>query len=417
VKAPDGEPALSLEPLIRERPVLAGSGVLLPNLAFARDLDGDGRADALVPAKDGPAVYLWNGSAFGTEPVERLELPGDFPRTGARPGRSYPLPEVGDLDGDAIPDLLVRAIGGWAAGGHTLLRGLGGGRFDEARLISPRCFGVPPPRSLERPRDRPEEKKRKKDKKESWIEGDIAFLGDLDGDRSAEVVVQKETVSGDEGLKDAKEPRSVLEFHRVRPGLVVDREAYDRLEIKGYLFGGQWPDFDEGGFQDLDGDGRLDLVTITLDFSFLQIVRVMVTKSVSIGVDFHVWAQGEDGRFREVPGLDLSEKLKLNLDNLELGRLAQFTGDFDGDGRTDFIHLGRGKKVTIHRGQPGCRYASNADLTVELAEELQNVGLAHVSDLDGDGRADLSVIRLLAAPERGVTTPVGLDLYLSGAAP
>lgn len=411
----DGNPTLSLETLIRETPVLAGSGVLLPNLGFVRDLDGDSRADVLFPAKTGPAVYLRSGAGFGAEPVLRLTLPGDVSRSGTRPSRSYVLPEVQDLDGDKLPDLRVRTSEGWAASGEVLLRGAGGGRFEAPRALSPRCFGVPPPPPRANPRARGGDGKKDKKKEEPRIEGDIVFIGDLDGDHAAEVVVQKESVTGEEGIKEAKEPRSILELHRVRPGLVVDREPYDRLEIKGYLFGGQWPDVTQGGFQDLDGDGRLDLVTITLDFSVLQVVRVMVTKTVSIGVDFHVRAQGADGKFREVEGLDLSEKLKLDLNNLQLGRFAQFGGDFDGDGRTDFVHLGRGRKVTIHRGQPGCRYATSPDLTVELAEEPQNIGLVRVSDLDGDGRADLSLIRPLSSPEEGVTTPVRLDLYLSGA--
>ncbi len=418
VKRGDGAEALTLEPLIRETPVLARSGVLLSNLGFVHDLDGDGRSDVLVPAKDGVALYLWNGSRFGSEPVQRLKLPGDVSRSGAQPSRSYPLPEVSDLDGDSLPDLLVHPAEG-GSGGEALLRGSGGGRFEEARTLSPRCFGLPPSRPPEKPNDgaQREKKKKSKEKKEPRIDGEILFVGDLDGDRSAEVVVRKETETGDEGLKEAKEPRSVLELHHVRAGLVVDREPYHRFDIKGYPIGGSWPDFTEGGFKDLDGDGRLDLVTVTLDFSVLQVVRVLVTKTVSIGVEFHVFAQGADGRFRGVEGLDLTEKLKFDLNNLEMGRFAQFEGDFDGDGRTDFIHLGRGKQVTIHRGQPGCRYAAKPDLAIEIAEEPRNIGLVRVMDYDGDGRSDLSVIRPLPSPEEGVTSPIRLDLYLSGAAP
>jgi polar amino acid transport system permease protein len=36
---------------------------------------------------------------------------------------------------------------------------------------------------------------------------------------------------------------------------------------------------------------------------------------------------------------------------VKLVEFAQFAGDFDGDGRTDFVHLGGGRKVSIHRGQ------------------------------------------------------------------
>ena len=86
-------------------------------------------------------------------------------------------------------------------------------------------------------------------------------------------------------------------------------------------------------------------------------------------------------------------------------------------GEADFVHLGRGKQLTIHRGQPGCRYAVKPDLVVELEEEPQDLGLVEIEDFDGDGLSDLSVTRLLPAERQDVSAPVVLDLYLSGGPP
>jgi len=56
----------------------------------------------------------------------------------------------------------------------------------------------------------------------------------------------------------------------------------------------------------LDGDGRLDLVSITLDFSVLPLLaRMLVVRRLSLRLDFHPWCQQEDGRLVEVAGLDL----------------------------------------------------------------------------------------------------------------
>ena len=134
---------------------------------------------------------------------------------------------------------------------------------------------------------------------------------------------------------------------------------------------------------------------------------------IGIGLDFHVYCQDGAGQFREVPGMDLSGKFKINLKNLQLGQLSQFGGDFDGDGRVDFLQIGRGRTVTIHRGQDGCRYPSQPDLTVKLEDPPLDLSLVRVLDLDGDGLSDLMVIQPDREPEPGVSAPVRLDLYLS----
>ena len=54
--------------------------------------------------------------------------------------------------------------------------------------------------------------------------------------------------------------------------------------------------------------------------------------------------------------------------------------------------------------------------TLKLREEPQHLGLLRVRDLDGDGRSDLMVVEPRPSPERGVTAPARLDLYLSGGA-
>ena len=166
--------------------------------------------------------------------------------------------------------------------------------------------------------------------------------------------------------------------------------------------------------RDLDGDGRLDLVALTLDFSLFEAMRVLATKSIKLGLDFGIYRQGEGLAFRPVTGLDLAGELRLRLDSLALGQLSSFSGDFDGDGRADFLQLGRGRKVTIHRGQPGARYAPEPDLVITLEREPLDATLVTVSDLDGDGRSDLAVTQPIGG--KAIGARAALDLYLSGSA-
>ncbi len=423
VREEGGAARIILEPVLRDVPVLSGAETFFPGLRLLFDLDGDGSRDLLLPSRDGLSAWRWTGTDFGEAAVQRLSLSGDRTFSGRGPRRRYPIPEFGDLDGDGSPDLMVSD----QLDTRRLLvhRGIGGARFADPAVLSLECIGRPANarrdmRSAAGDGDSgkvPKKKARKKGNDSAVVPpGDeVLFVGDLDGKDTAEVVLSRD-LGTEDGLDEAREPHSLLSIHKIRRDLTVESDPYTRLEIRGHPFSGQWPELLSSGFEDLDGDGRKDLVTVTLDFSVLQIVRVLATKRVSLGLDFHIWCQQGDGTFQEVKGLDLSEKMRFDLNDLKLDRLAQFQGDFDGDGRLDFVHLGRGSRITIHRGQPHCRYGTKPDLTVDIGEEPQDLSLVRIADLDGDGRSDLSVTRLLPPREAGLTTPVRLDLYLSGEA-
>jgi hypothetical protein len=392
-----------MEPILDDRPVLAGCQSLVPNLGLVRDFDGDGTPDVIVPSKDGLAFYRSIAGHLAKTPVDRIVMPGDERWSGASAGRSYPLARVEDLNGDRIPDLLVRkrAPGSNEKPDLEILRGMGEGRFRAPLRIA---FGAiltagPPPAGSKTDQD---------------VTPELDYFGDLDGDGLAEAVVKVSLDGGKSGMKQAKEPHYLYRFYRADKNLVLAPKPYQELKVAGHGFEAEFGDVRMKEFQDLDGDGRKDLITVTLSFSVFQIIRVLATKRIGIGLDFHVWHQAVDGSFSPVEGLDLSETVRFDLNDLKLERLAQFAGDFDGDGRTDFVHLGRGKEVTIHRGQPGCHYPAKPDLTIQLEEEPQDIGLVRVGDFDGDGRADIAVTRPLQTDDPGASAPVRLDLYLSG---
>jgi len=388
-------PQLELQPVLTEPTVLAGTREFLAALSVVHDLDGDGDLDVLLPAADGLAVHLAGADGL-------VALPASRPLFGPVKPEGFTWPSVQDLDGDARPELVAQG-----PNRTHVLRGTGEGRFAPLRTASADChdtgtelrFADSPPDAL------------------PWPDG-LAALVDLDGDGRAEVVRIEELDRPGEGffseMKDAKRPHQRVRLHRLRPDLSVERAPYLESEVEGHVAQGEGP-IEMEAFVDLDGDRHMELVTFTLDFSLLQAVRVLATKRISVGVDFHVYRQGASGAFEAVSGLDLSEKLKFDLDDLALRRFAQFAGDFDGDGRREFVHFGRGSKLTLHRGAAGCRYPSKPDLTIELAEEAASLDLVRVEDLDGDGRADIRILRPLPSTDPDESPPVKLDLYLSGA--
>ncbi len=414
----DGEAqSPELAPILSERPILAGTGTLIPDLGLTHDFDGDGTADLWVPTTSGASVFLSRGDHLEEGPASRLVWPtggdGDEDDSGSRLTRHYPLPEVRDVDGDGLADLLLRGEdAGWRK--FHVLRNLGGGRFAPAVAVGrdeddehddEDCVGAG---HCARP--------------DGWI----AYFGDLDGDGMAEWVTQQELMDDDAGMRqsirEAKQPPFRYRIYRSAPDLAMAGKPHLEFEATGYSFAGSdGEDEDEGieirlpsGFQDLDGDGRSDLVTLTLDFSLMQAVRILTTHRVSIGLDFHVWCQGADGGFRAVRGLDLSGKFRLDLDDLRIGQLSQFAGDFDADGKADFVQMGRGRDVTIHLGREGCVYPPDPDLEIRLEEEPRDLALVRVEDFDADGRTDLIVIQPQRVTEPGVTPPVRLDMYWSG---
>ena len=397
--------SLSLEPLLAEPSAFAEARSILADLDVVRDVDGDGVLDAVIPAKSGLAVHRGTAEGFAAEASFRARFPGDTASAvSGTAWRDVPIVHAEDVDGDGKRDLIVRQLGDPPR--LVVARGLGDARFAAPRTLVLSCLQAPaaaePPRARSDDGGPPE------------LPRDVAWMGDLDGDGRAEIVTRESVNTGKSDSKQLKKPMMRYRLHHLRPDLTVEEEPYRSFDAEGWAFTGGFRDGVDLDFLDLDHDGRKDLVTVTLDFSMWQAVRALTSKKVGIGLEFHVVAQQADGSFKLVPDQVLDEKLRLDLNRLEISRLGQFQGDFDGDGRTDFVHLGKGKTVTIHRGQPGGHYPEKPDLSIALEEEPEDVMLVRVRDFDGDGRSDLAITRTLPPPEPGATAPAKLELNLSG---
>ncbi len=432
--------ALELVPRIAARTLFSGSSSFIARSGLVADLDGDGSLDLFVPAVSGLAVHLSTAAGFSGVAASVVAPPreddsasasGPLPRPEGREDeeeespyrqkvgvvREVLLPVVLDLNGDRLPDLLYRAPQ-LAGDGVRVRLNLGEGLFgpafdpltgwdDEAEPAAVAAGGKTKPAPTR----------------------EVAWLGDLDGDGQAEVVTALEIPSAKDTMRaelaEAKRPHARISVHSLGADAKWDRAPKAAFTVEGYVFEGGGGDDggDEGegggfslpsGVLDLDGDGKLDLVALSLDFSLFEAMRVLTTKSIKLGLDFGIYRQGQGLSFRPVPDLDLAGELRLRLDSLALGQLSSFAGDFDGDGRADFVQLGRGKKVTIHRGQPGALYAREPDLAITLEREPLDVALVAVNDLDGDGRSDLCVTQPIGG--KAIGARAAFDLYLSGGA-
>ena len=404
-----GQTRLLLETLIERPPAFAGAETFLPGLRFMADLTGDGEPDLWIPTREGLAVYPVHEGRLSTEPSALVNTPNKRMEDERSMQLELPLPRIVDFNGDAHPDILVHVEGNSSSPylGDFLITGHGDGSFDSARKIDLSAILADG--------DAAPAKEAESQEENDFADPQLAFLGDLDGDGRAEAVTRARRLMAKgmiKGFRTAKKAPARLSFYHLDASLRAESEPYAVLETIGYEIGGGWPDVNSNAFRDLDNDSLADLVTVTLDFSLLGAAKAIATKRLSIGLDFHVWRQQEDGSFRAVKGLDLTEKLKLNLSRLKLGRMAQFAGDFDGDGRIDFVHFGRGRTITIHRGQEGAKYSAKPDLAIKLQREPDAIELVRVLDLDRNGRADLAITMPRTAEDPEATAPVHVELYL-----
>jgi hypothetical protein len=394
----DAGGAPRLEPWIADPPVMAATGNFLGDLSLVRDVNGDGVADLLLPARDGLAVYLGRpqGKGLARRAASRLPAPGEVYRSTGDLERRYPLPQVQDVTGDGRPDLVFRdPVKRWRS--LWVARNTGQGRFLPAVEVVLGTTGNP------------------RDPNPVW-------MGDLDGNGLAEVVFRQSLDDPKSGgirkeLEKARQPHGRLTFRRVSKDLAPEKASYRTFDVTGWGFEAADAEVElPGGFRDLNGDRRPDLVTVTMDVGLPKLLGSLATKRLTVGLDFHVWCQQPDGAFRAVKGLDLSGSFRFDLDDMRVSQLSLFSGDFDGDGRADYVQLGRGKRVSIHRGRADCSFPAKPDMAFNLRDEPRDLSLVQIRDLDGDGRSDLLVVQPQRAPEEGFTAPVRLDLYLSGGA-
>ncbi len=133
---------------------------------------------------------------------------------------------------------------------------------------------------------------------------------------------------------------------------------------------------------DLEGDGRIDLLEVQIPLSVLEIVEVLVTRSVD--VEASVRRQGENGLFEEKPWLTRKLGVGFSLDTFEpKGFVPTLEPDLNGDGARDQVTSGGGESLEIALGGGENPYSRRA-----ARQELDTTGYLRFGDLDSDGLQD-----------------------------
>jgi hypothetical protein len=339
------EPALPLPPRAWE----------LAQVDFVRDWDADGRPEALAPTADGVRLVPLVAGDAGQE----LQLPviadygtptlDNYFRPGLLAGLvSWPTFELADDDGDGRADL-------FAANRYEL------------RVFRASDGGLSPAPSRVRrfPSFSAEEERRHQ---ASTL---LAFVRDLDADGRADLVVHRM-------VGELTRSRGTTSIH-LNGGSGADPLAEPSVRME-----------QAGGnsalrVDDVDGDGRAEILEAHLGFGVVQAVRMLTVRRAELRL--RVWALPPDGG---APVETWADSVSFPFDfatSRVLGLLPFTEADWNGDGFLDLCWADGGGELRFRLGER--RPAGAGFGRVAAALPLPLSGDLVAADLDADGLVDL----------------------------
>lgn len=133
--------------------------------------------------------------------------------------------------------------------------------------------------------------------------------------------------------------------------------------------------------RDVDGDGKQDLIFISVPFSIKTLINYFLRGKLSLKGEVHLF-DGEG--FPETP----SFRARMTLDAPEGRELVVFAlGDFTGDGRLDVAYGSDKGKLSVFEGTKRDFVSSRPWMTFDVP----TFGVARPHDLNGNGREDIII--------------------------
>ena len=335
-----------------------------------RDLDGNGADDLLIPAAGG--FEVWRNVGKQGEPIHMagpLMLPtpmGSFIRLGSeRPSSRvthafwYPEPTPGNFVAADSDDVVIPHE-------NAVLIYDGGGRYADGPGMKIDLADV---------------RQHKQKKREGLI--------DLDRSLPTRVI----DVNGDQIL-------DLVSTH------IGDGTTYIYLGGKGReTTAYEQPDrvVRSGGicflthFQDLDGDGKSDLILARTDpLGALHLLSILITREVT--VDALVFFGRSDGRWPSEPDtvrevdIPILMRGRSQKEGMDFGTniVISMEADLDGDGRCDLVSNLDHTHLALYPMQADRSFAEDAsqEITIPSTEDFRYID-TRPFDLNRDGRSDL----------------------------
>lgn len=325
------------------------------SLMLARDLDGDGTAELLVPTLAGLEVYWAGDDGYGAPAVVPLPSIGRT-MAGGSLVYSQALPIVTDVDGDGLMDAVFLLESGELLAYPEKRRGV---------------FVSRPITALFRT------------KGEGYTRRMVA-AEDVTGDGRLDVVAVKLR----EGKQRGQEGAATLEVYAgdaelgvpALPSLSIDLGAPRKGESLAFC-----------QVRDLDSDGRKELLPHFLRAGAMQMVKALVTKSATLSLRVPVVRIAASEKL--VVAGEIEDEVEVNLKRLSLSYLMSLQADVDGDGVRDLIQPRGARELDVRRGRRDGTFEKGVIARIAIGDGEDLVGGLEVKDLDGDGRDDLIVTR------------------------
>ncbi len=193
---------------------------------------------------------------------------------------------------------------------------------------------------------------------------------DLDGDGRLDLLVSR--TSG--GLTDARAHATV---HLGRSG-GWDLEQPDQEIGEDDGWGGDQ-------LTDLDGDGLPELIHVRMPLSILELVEMLVTRSMD--VEFSIYRSRAGGVFEAKPWAKRKLDLPFSFETLRpSGFMPSFSADLNQDGYPDLVTSRGGSAIEVYLGGSEAPYRKRV-----ARQDVDTRGRLKIGDVDGDRFPDLLI--------------------------
>ena len=139
---------------------------------------------------------------------------------------------------------------------------------------------------------------------------------------------------------------------------------------------------------DINGDNHKDLIITETKMGIFQILRVLITRKLSYEDAIYL---GKNGEYPKLPATKIKSKIRFDFEKLERteGEIANFRGDFNGDGVKDVLKKIDAKNMlAIFLGQSGAKkIIFSKKASYETKEELPSAII--IKDLNNDNVSDI----------------------------